>query len=206
MKRARTTPAAAAAVVPAPTLALLRRLGVRVANEWVPRLSWSVGRSGRAGLAGMALLAASAVFLLSTHLAVVNEVVQLRADLATAQARARVAPPLVAGDPRAALRALPARADMPAVLGVLLRQADAAHLALDTGKYEMSASKAGGFVRYQLSFPVSGPYPQVREFIDSTLKAMPMVALSELALERKTIADGMVEAQIRLTVFARTAP
>jgi hypothetical protein len=184
----------------------VRRFGERLTNEWLPTLGWSIGRTGRTGLIGIALLAATAVFLVSTHLRVVDEVQSLRADLATARQQQAAAPRLAANDPLRALAGLPARAEMPAVLGVLLKQADAAHLTLDTGKYETSSSKSGSVVRYNISFPVIGPYPQVRKFIDSTLEAMPAVAIADLAFERKAIGDAVVEARIRLTVFTRAAP
>ncbi len=61
-------------------------------------------------------------------------------------------------------------------------------------------------VRYQIAFPVTGPYPQIRAFIDSTLATMPAVGLSELVLERKSIADVNVEAQLRMTVYTRSTP
>jgi Tfp pilus assembly protein PilO len=114
--------------------------------------------------------------------------------------------PVAASESAATVRDLPGRADMPALLGVLFEQANAAHLSIDTGKYDMTTTKAGGVVRYKVSFPVVGPYPQVREFIDATLKAMPAVAISDLSLERKSIGDAVVEAQIRLTVFTKGAP
>ncbi len=110
-------------------------------------------------------------------------------------------------DPGAALlRTLPRRSQMPALLGVLVQQADAAHLSIDTGKYESTALKSGAVMTYQISFPVAGPYPQVRRFIDATLAALPAAAVTELSLTRKTIADDAVEAQIRLTVFTQDSP
>lgn len=57
-----------------------------------------------------------------------------------------------------------------------------------------------------MAFPVRGPYPQIRAFLDGTLAAMPAVALDGLVLERKSIGDGNVEAQIRMTVYARSSP
>ena len=66
--------------------------------------------------------------------------------------------------------------------------------------------KNSGVVRYQIAFPVTGPYPQIRAFIDATLASMPAVALSDLVLERSSIARGNVEAQIRMTVYTRSAP
>src|SRR3989442_6108084 len=60
---------------------------------------------------------------------------------------------------------------------------------------------SSGGVRIQIAFPVTGPYPQIRAFVDATLATMPAVALSDLLLHRKAIADGNVEAQIRMTVY-----
>jgi len=184
----------------------LRRFSARLSNEWLPRVVWTVSRTGRPGLVGLALVAASAVFFFSTHLKVLEEVTSLQSELATARSRLASAGPSVAGDVGATVRSLPKRADMPALLGVLLEQANAAHLTIDTGKYELSTSKTDGVIRYKMSFPVTGPYPQVREFIDATLKAMPAVAVSDLSLERKSVGDAVVEAQIRLTVFTKGGP
>ncbi len=199
-------PVAAPSTRRSDALVPLRRFGLRLSSEWLPAVGWFVGRTGRTGLIGIGLLIASAVFVASTHLKVVDEVSGLRQEIASAHRQASAGPREATSDPLRALRSLPTRADMPAVLGVLLKQADAAHLTLDTGKYEISATKSGEFTRYKLSFPITGPYPQVRGFIDSTLQAMPAVAISNLSFERKTIGDPTVEAQIRMTVFTRSAP
>src|SRR3989442_10882226 len=60
---------------------------------------------------------------------------------------------------------------------------------------------SSGGVRIQIAFPVTGPYPQIRAFVDATLATMPAGALSDLVLDRKAIADGNVEAQIRMTLY-----
>jgi hypothetical protein len=90
---------------------------------------------------------------------------------------------------------------MPAILRQLFSKAVQARLAVDSAKYEVNAMGTTGIVRYQVAFPVTGPYPKIREFIDATLSAMPAVALNDLAIDRKSITDGSVEAQIRLTVY-----
>ena len=209
---ARSAPAAAASgAVPAlvrrsGAVMVVQRFAARVSHDWAPLVAWHVGRTGRPGLVGLVLILASSCFLVSTHLQVANEAATLRAELATAQQRAAAAPHAVASVATQALRNLPRRADMPAVLGVLLKQADDARLSLDTGKYEMSSTKTGDITRYKLSFPVVGPYPQVRQFIDSILTTLPAAAVSELSFERKHGGDGTVEAQIRLTVFTRSGP
>jgi hypothetical protein len=169
-------------------------------------VAWSIQRTGRLGLSGLALLLAGAVFLVSTYLPLAHELYDLRGQVNSPSPRT-VANSTAAGDSGAALlRSLPSRAQMPALLSVLVQQADAAHLSIDTGKYESTPLKSGAVMAYKLSFPVTGPYPQVRQFIDATLVALPAAAVSELSITRKTIGDSVVEAQVRLTVFTRDAP
>jgi hypothetical protein len=158
------------------------------------------------GLTGLALLVASLVFLVSTRLPLAREIEALRSQLTVARAGPVDGPAPARDHGTALLRNLPSRAEMPALLGVLLKQADAAHLSIDTGKYETTALKTRGVMTYQVSFPVTGSYPQVRQFIDATLTALPAVAMSELSLTRKTIGAGEVEAQIRLTAFTQDGP
>ena len=185
---------------------LLRGAVARVNNEWLPRALWSISRTGASGAVGLALLVASAAFYVSTHRPIVAEVDSLRADLARAHSHAASSRVDAASARSEVIGNLPKRIDMPVILGVMLQQADSARLSIDTGKYEATATKNGGVVRYKVSFPVTGPYPQIRQFIDSTLRAIPAVAINELAIERKSIAEGTVEAQIRLTVFTRDVP
>ena len=192
------------AVTPRSTsLALLQRFAVRVAGEWLPLIAWHASRTGRPGLIGMALLLASAVFAFSTQTQVTTEVATLRGELVRARARAVSQPHTAVSDAARALAHLPARADMPALLAVLIKQADAAQLSLDIGKYEMSSSKSGDITRYKITLPVAGPYPQIRRFMDATLTALPAASISDLRIQRKTVSDPNVEAQIRLTFYTR---
>ena len=209
LARAVNAPGAAgrppAPLAPSQAPALAHRVASRLGTTWLPRAAWTVGRTGRAGLVGLGLLLAAALFLVSTYLQVSRDVDALRADVAAARARA----PSSADEelrPAAPLQALPTREESPAILRELFGKATQARLAVDIARYELGAAKAGGVVRYQVAFAVTGPYPQVREFLDSTLETMPAVAISSLALERKSIHDGNVEAQLRMTVYARSAP
>lgn len=197
-------PPAAPAGAPPPALA--RRLSTGLSNVWLPRAAWTVGRTGRPGLVGIALLLASTLFLFSTHLPVAAEVGALREEVIAARERAGTAAPEAVPGPAAPARALPARADMPAILHQLFGGAAQERLSVDTARYELQAKKGSDLVRYQVSFAVTGPYPQIRAFIDATLGTMPEVALSGLALERKAIGDGNVEAQVRMTIYTRGDP
>ncbi len=207
--RAVTAPGAAASPPATPGLAgasapaLARRLAARLGDEWLPRAAWTLGRTGRPGLLGIALLLAAPVFLFSTHLPVAAEVATLRNGLAAAHGRARTAASVQVTAPATARRELPARTDMPAILRELFGHATQARLAVDTGKYEINATNGSGVVRYRIAFPVTGPYAQIRAFVDAALTTMPAVALTDLVLARKSIVDGSVEAQLRMTVYTR---
>ena len=183
---------------------IARRLAAQIRVVWLPRVAWSVHRTGRVGLLGIALLLASALFFFTTHLRVVGEVEAMRAELAAAEGKLHTVAREPVGERAPTARALPARAELPAILRQLFNKATQAKLAVDTGKYEVKVSQGSSVVRYHVAFPVSGPYPQIRAFLDNTLLTMPAVALTELSLERKTIGDGEVEAQIEMTVY--TAP
>src|ERR1700675_3871878 len=147
-------PRAALTTARADILQGVRRIGTRASDIWLPGLKWRIERMGRPGLAGLVLLGASAVFLYSTHLPVADEVVRLRSDLLDAQTRVAKEPRSVQIEAAKALRDLPARSEMPQVLGTILKQAADAQLGIDTAKYEISTTKVGGLVRYRCSFPI----------------------------------------------------
>ena len=60
--------------------------------------------------------------------------------------------------------------------------------------------------RYELEFPVKAPYPNVRDFINRTLSAVPAAGLDKLRIERKVVGDPVVSADIRFVVFVRAEP
>src|SRR5262249_35449252 len=196
------TPPPRAEATPAPA----RRFAATLGNAGLPRLVWAIHRTGRPGLFGIALLIASALFLFSTHLPLAAEVEALRADLATKGPQARAAATEKLFDPASILRVFPPREDMPSILRQLYGNAVQARLAVDSAKYELSSMGSSGIVRYQVAFPVTGPYLRIRSFIDATLGNMPTVALDDLAIDRKSISDGSVEAQIRIAVFTAVRP
>ena len=183
-----------------------RPLLVRLSSEWLPRAAWTINRTGRPGLLGIALLFAAALFLFSTHRQIAGEVESLGADLAAAQAQVGAVQTDPVPAPAATLRKLPARTEMPEILRQLFGKAAQAGLAVDTGKYEINTSGSGRVVRYQIAFPVTGPYPQIRTFIDTTLATMPAVSLSDLVIDRKSIAEGAVDAQLGMTIYTRSTP
>ncbi len=191
------------AVGPVPVQAPARSgsAAARAVNAWGARITWTLGRTGRPGLLGLVLLVAAGTFLVSTHLRVAAEVARLRTEVAEAEHRSRSPAPEARAVPSGAPRALPGRGEMPALLRQIFTHATHAKLVLDSGKYEVNTTSGAGVLRHHVLLPVNGPYERVREFVEATLAAMPAVGLRDLALERKAIGDGSVDARIRLTVY-----
>jgi len=160
----------------------------------------------RSGGLGLALLVGSAVLWLSTVQPLARDAAQLETELAAFDAAARAGVDGVGArgsDLDLLLERLPTPAELPGIVAVVVAQADAAGLELDSGEYEITSNRSGRLARYHLSLPVRGTYPQVRQFIDGSLAAVPALALEGLRLERASVGDKLIDADLRFSVVVR---
>lgn len=202
-----TAPSRLAALPPltpaAPPGALTRSRAL--AGSALLQLQYQVMRLGVAGQIGAAAILAALVLGLSVLLPGHQAVSSLGAELSRLQHHAPAAP---AGTTTVSgfMQALPTRAEMPAVLGKFVEQAKQAGVQLDNGHYAFSPAQAGGISRYEIEFPLKGDYPNIRAFINSALSAVPAAGLDKLQVERKSIGDHTVSADVRFVVFVRSEP
>ncbi len=103
--------------------------------------------------------------------------------------------------PRQLVDELPARNDLPRILGQIVTIATASSLSLDQGDYEFSATESRAISSYRLTLPVRGSYPQVRRFIEDTLATIPFVALESLRVERNEVSDQIIAADLEFSVL-----
>jgi len=82
------------------------------------------------------------------------------------------------------------------------RLARGAGLDLDQGEYRLERRSVGLWA-YRINLPVRGTYPQLREFMGTLLRDVPVASLESLRFERKRAADAQLDAQLRLTVHVR---
>ncbi len=172
------------------------------ATQLGPQLQYQIMRLGPAGQVGLAGLVAALVFATSTLLPARLALDALSASIVRAQH-----PSAVLGADQAAPRlveSLPTRNQIPAVIGLIYAQAKEAGVPLDTGHYVFSPPKASTLARYDVDFPVKASYPDIRKFINHTLSAVPAAALAKLHVERKTVGDPVVSADIGFVVFVRS--
>jgi len=162
-------------------------------------------RVGPAGIAGVAATLAAVAIGATALIAGRNATDTLAAQIASAQHRPNIVSSTEEGIGKV-VAALPTRDQIPAVIGVMLQQAQQSGVALDTGHYSYSPPKGGGVGRYELEFPVKADYPSVRDFINRTLTAVPSAGLDKLRIERKVVGDTVVSADVRFVVFVRSGP
>lgn len=79
-------------------------------------------------------------------------------------------------------------------------------ISLDQGEYKVSSDKVGKLMRFQMTLPLKGEYPQIRKYLDSLLTEIPIVSLEHLQLERQKVGDPALEARIRLALYLEQQP
>ena len=159
-------------------------------------------RLGMATLAGIATVVMAATLFIANNLPQGAAVAALKSQLAhlvPVAKGAAVAPVL-----GSMLAALPPRAEAPEIVAKILEEARASGVELPRGQYEYVPARDGVAARYRMTFPVHASYPQLREFMDRTLVALPAVAVEGLRIERKAVGDDSVDAELKLSADVRS--
>jgi hypothetical protein len=188
--------AAAGAALQARVQTLLTRSG--------PLLRYRLMRVGPAGLSGVSLLLAAAVAIGVLLMPAQHALVNLQGEL-TKAGHAGVGALHPEATPQQFAGTLPTREQVPAVLGVLLVQANESNVALEQGKYTFTPAAQSRLARYTFEFPVKGNYTDIRTFITKALTAVPALGLDKLHIERKNVGDASVNAEVGFVIYLRGA-
>jgi hypothetical protein len=197
---AATTPAAAKALITrGERLMLLAR---NAANGLVPHARYQLIRLGPAGVTGAAAAAGAAAVVAFSLLVLQAANTDLNSRILQAQHRHEAPIPPEQGLTRV-IDQLPARAQIPTVLGQVLLQAQAAGIELAKGQYSYRPAAKGALARYELDFPITAQYPAIRDFINRILTNIPAAGLYRLTIQRKVVGDAQVNADVRFFIFVR---
>nr|WP_316643326.1 type 4a pilus biogenesis protein PilO [uncultured Roseateles sp.] len=166
-------------------------------KAWLSKLQ--IGRLGWVGL-GLLLLALVAYGVLVSPRIEQRTLLEARLTTAPRQARGPAADALDA-DTRLAdfQRALPRTAAVPQWLGRIRAAAQAKGLALRSGDYKLERVTDSPYLRYRITFPVTGSYAQIRGFIGAVLTEVPAASVDDVQL--KTASGSMLDGRIRLSLF-----
>lgn len=176
-----------------------RRTGL---NAFVESGLRMLRRAGWAGLLGLVLLLAAAVIQVTTG----EWAAARRADLAAQRAQlAGQSPAGARGAPSAAsfLAAFPAGSELPRVLARLYELSDAHGLNVERTAYRRADEPGTPLTRVSLQMPVQGRYGALYAWLGEVLGTMPAVGLESFSIRRVDQGADLVEADIRLVVFAR---
>lgn len=168
---------------------------------WLQRMR---NELGVAGLAALGLLGGAALFLF-----IVLQPLEARNQALERQFSARVrldssASNLVrASAPAARLAAfyrfLETQEQTTDGLARLYAIGKEAGLDLRSADYRMQ--KAGARIeRYEIAFPVTGSYAQIRTFLEKALLQIPVLSLDQITFRRQNAKEAMVRADVRLTL------
>ncbi len=181
----------------------LDRIQLR-ANRALAETLYQARRLGFTTLAGIATVVIAATLFIANNLPQGAAVAALKSQLAQL---APVAKGVSAGPlSGSVLAALPPRGEAPNIVAKILEEARASGVELPRGQYEYVPARDGVAARYRMTFPVHASYPRLREFMDRTLVALPAVAVEGLRIERKTVGDDSVDAELRLSAYVRSDP
>jgi hypothetical protein len=169
------------------------------------RLEALLGGLGATGVLGIGVLLACAGFY-ATALAPLEEgAAAQRVALERLRARTPYEPISTGGraeELRRFYSLFPAASALNEDVERLHRLARGAGLDLAQGEYRLER-RASGLWAYRVTLPVRGSYAQLRGFLGSVLTGMPTASLDGLRFERKKAADTLLEAQVRVTLYAR---
>lgn len=190
-------------------LAALGRPDTVLIDGWQPR--WrDLRRWGLPGLAA-AMLAALAAWLLLIEMP--RAAAQLRADeqrwaaarqalVSTGAARARPAT-----DPAVRFRsAFPPAMDRHRRIEELLASATVMGLQSQRSDVRDAAAGAHGLMRVRVTMPLTGPYENLRRYIDLALRSDPALTLDLLRMERSDPSQSALRVELQWSLWMRPPP
>jgi len=164
-----------------------------------------LSRLGAAGVLGFGLALACAGFYVSALAPLEQEAAAQRLALERLKTRTPHLPVASGGrgeDLRRFEGLFPPASELTDQLERLHGFARRAGLDLAQGEYRLERRPAGLWA-YRVTLPVRGTYPQFRDFLGAVLKDMPIASIDALRFERKRAAETQLEAQVRITLYAR---
>jgi hypothetical protein len=172
-------------------------------------LRFGIGRIGWPAALGLLLLALAALAYPTAMQDLASRQAEVAADISRRQQQLAAAPGGGRGDgpgvAQAAHRNLPGPAAAEALVRRLHESARELGVQIADSEYRPGRTGAGGLIRYQMTLPVRGTYPQIRRWLAEAMNREPALALEELNLKRDDAGAGEIEARLRLILFLRAA-
>lgn len=206
-----TTPATTSGAAPAPAALRGSAAKPRFSADrvrWILRL-W-IMRLGTAGKLGLGMATFALLFYVSAVAPAKDELREAKGELAVMQARVHRAG---GGDAPALLGPVeelakfyglfPSDYSVPDALRAIYHLGTAQHLQIEQAEYRVATEGQSRLYRYDISFPVTGTYPEIRKFLRSVSTATPTAALDKVTFEHRNGKADQVQAKVSLLLFSK---
>jgi len=177
------------------------------------RFTWTFKRAVLSlrwpGLLGIALLVGAAVLALGVSRPMLARLQGLEDEARALSARSGGVPirPATQRSQLANFYAFfPPTSGLPDMLARVQRAARDNGLTLEKGEYRLVRDASFPLSRYQVTFPMRGNYAQVRGFVNDVLDTVPAAALEEMSLKRERVAEPVLDARVRFSLFLGMQP
>ncbi|MBV8209859.1 MAG: hypothetical protein JO133_07325 [Burkholderiaceae bacterium] len=165
-----------------------------------------IGPVGWSGIAALMLAATVGIggrlWLNASNRALIDEADQWKEQIARARRPDSAFNPIA--DPIGTVVAqLPPADQLPAFVEEVQAQAVHRGLQVDRTEYRVQKTLGGRALRYQLSMPAHGGYPQIRGWLEGLLHDFPSSALDDLSMLRAGDGSAQLDARVTLSFYSR---
>lgn len=105
------------------------------------------------------------------------------------------------------LALLPKEKSLPNILYQIYQQSKQVNLNIASAEYKWrkvkktTLSREGSLVQYEITFPLTGHYREIRNMVNGVLANIPTLSLEAISLERESAESDFAEAKVTFVVF-----
>lgn len=187
-------------------------MGLSDLSRILARARWQAEQLGTPGKIGLGLLVFSVVFYAAAVLPRQAESNALRLKAEAMQARLKVEPvahevegvrPKMSGSQALKIfyAFFPNTDSTPFWIGEVVQAAVKHGVEINGTEYRMDREKEVKLARYEMVLPVRGQYPHVRGFVADSLRAVPAMALVDVAIKRESVESELLEANLKFNLY-----
>jgi Tfp pilus assembly protein PilO len=98
---------------------------------------------------------------------------------------------------------------LPEILATINQLANQQKISLNSGDYKLSKIKQTDdtnrktLTKYEITFPVTGQYAQIRTFVAKVLEKLPAIALTDIQMNRESTMDSSVDSKLVFILFVK---
>lgn len=96
---------------------------------------------------------------------------------------------------------LPPAASVPEAISSLMALGKAEGVALQSGEYQANSEPVGNYLRYGMTFPISGDAADIQSFVLRALSENRTLSLESMTFKRQRVDSGRVESRLRMALL-----